>query len=180
MGKINQSINLKIFIVIGVLLLILPLVIGIYTTTTISEKSTETVINTKFLLKADSAIEYAFQVPAEESTLYITALSDNGWFYLIIEESRTNTIYAGINVTTEGKWSINLGDPGTYKIKIFYVNNNPNNEVAGGIIGSLEYTLYREIPRIESEQMYYLLTLNIVGALIIGYSLGIILNSNER
>jgi len=164
MIKNTSQQSLRILLALGILLLIIPPIVGAFTNTT----KDEIVVNSKFVVKPGSALEFSFIAPSPEARLYLIVQAEGSTpFYLEVEENATKILYASMNITGGGRWSIPLGDAGLYNVRIYYVTP-ADADLAAAVFAFIEY----QVPRANTPQGYALASLSTLGALLAGYAAG--------
>jgi len=157
----------KILLAAGIILLILPAIITNFTKTTIAE----TVIYSVMILAPGSSVEYRFTSPSDGAELLLQASSNGSQdvIYSILVVDENGVEYANEIVAGSGQWRILLGDPGVYRVILYYPATAPA-ELGVLVYGALSY----EAPRASTPEAYAWASLSIIGALLAGYAAALI------
>jgi len=166
----NNSMMPKILLAAGIILLILPAIITNFTKTTM----TETVIHSIMILAPGSSVEYRFTSPSENAELLLQASSNGSQntIYSILVVDGNGIEYANEIVAGSGQWRILLGDPGDYRV-ILYYPAAAQADLGAFVYGVLSY----ETPRANTPEAYAWAGLSIIGALLAGYAAALISGS---
>jgi len=162
----------KILLAAGIILLLLPTIITNFTKTTV----TETVVHSVMILAPGSSVEYRFTSPSENAELILQASSNSSQnvIYSILVVDEYGVEYANEIVAGSGQWRILLGDPGVYRIILYYPATAPAD------LGALVYgVLSYETPRANTPEAYAWAGLSIIGALLAGYAAALISGSRR-